>query len=175
MFTDSTTEYRIGHNPSPSTPMSTSGILINSQFPAQGSGLVTFWNYCYYTDSLSSSNNYSATFAVWRNDGMSSSLTMVTESSITVALLPQYTIASIHCQVVELEPESHFIVMEGDYVGVALPMTNPIPLVGISSDYTLWSSPHSVTDMSLLYDSLAQTIGALHLYAVIGMESFLFL
>ncbi len=174
-LTDSTTEYRIGHNPTRSTSMPTSGILINSQFPAQGSGLVTSWNYCYYTDSLSSSNNYSATFAVWRNDGMSSSLTMVTESSITVALLPQYTIASLHCQVVELEPESHFIVMEGDYVGVALPMTNPIPLVGISSDYTLWSSPHSGIDKSLLYDSLAQTIGALHLYAVIGMESFLFL
>ncbi len=36
----------------------------------------------------------------------------------------------------------------------------------------LWSSLHSGTDMSLLYDSLAQTTGALHLYAVIGMESF---
>ncbi len=73
---------------------------------------------------------------------------------------------------VELEPEDHFIVREGDYMGVALPMTNPIPLVGVSSDYTLWSSPDSGIGMSLLYDSLAQTTGALHLYAVIGMESF---
>ncbi len=171
MFTDSTTEYRIGHNPAPSTPMSTSGILINSQFPAQGSGLVTSWNYCYYTDSLSFSNNYSATFAVWRNDSMSSSVTMVTDSFLTVTLQCQNTIASIYCLVVELEPEDHFILKEGDYVGVALPMTNSIPLLGVSSDYTLWSSPDSSIDMSLLLDSLAQTTGALHLYAVIGMES----
>ena len=101
---------------------------------------------------------------------MSNSVTMVTDSSLTVTLQAQYTIASIYCVVVELEPEDHFIVREGDYVGVELPMSNPILLVGVSSDYTLWSSPHSGIDMSLLLDSLIQTTGALHVYAVIGME-----
>ncbi len=89
---------------------------------------------------------------------MSNSVTMVTDSSLTVTLQAQYTIASIYCVVVELEPEDHFIVREGDYVGVELPMSNPILLVGVSSDYTLWSSPHSGIDMSLLLDSLIQTI-----------------
>ncbi len=131
---------------------------------------MTSWNYCYYTDSLSFSDTYSAIFAVWRNDSTSSSVTMITESSIAVTLQAQYTIASIYCLVVELEPEDHFILREEDYVGVALPMSNPIPLVGNSSDYTLWSSPHSGIDMSLLLDSLIQTTGALHVYAVIGME-----
>ncbi len=101
---------------------------------------------------------------------MSSSVTVITESSIAVTLQPQYTIASIYCLVVELEPEDHFILREEDYVGVALPMSNPIPLVGNSSDYTLWSSPHSGIEMSLLLDSLIQTTGSLHVYAVIGME-----
>ncbi len=101
---------------------------------------------------------------------MSSSVTMITESFIAITLLPQYTIASIYCLVVELKPEDHFILREEDYVGVALPMSNPIPLVGNSRDYTLWSSPHSGIDMSLLLDSLIQTTGALHVYAVIGME-----
>ncbi len=95
--------------------MPTSGILINSQFPAQGSGLVTSWNYCYYTESLSTSDTYSAKFAVWRNDSKSSNLTIVVNSSVTVTLQPQFTIANICCLLVELKPENYFIVMEGDY------------------------------------------------------------
>ncbi len=148
--------------------MPTSGILINSQFPAQGSGLVTSWNYCYYTDSVSFSGTYSATFAVWRNDSMSSSVTMVTDSSLTVTLQPQYTIASIYCLVVKLKPEDHFIVREGDYVGVALPMTNAIPMVGTASDNTLLLTSFSTNLSTLSSDSLIPAASSLHLYANIG-------
>ncbi len=100
---------------------------------------------------------------------MSSSVTMVTESSIAVTLQPQNTIASIYCLVVELEPENHFIVMEGDFVGVALPMTNSIPMVGRTYDYTLLVNPPS-TNVTTSFISFTSITGGLHLYANIGKK-----
>ncbi len=57
---------------------------------------------------------------------------------------------------------------EGDYVGVALPMTNAIPMVGRASDNTLLLTSFSTNLTTLYSDSLIPAASSLHLYANIG-------
>ena len=133
--------------------------------------MVTSWNYCYYTEGLSNSIKYTATFAVWRNDSTSSNLVMVTGSSKIVVLRPRSTIATIYCEVINLDDtDEDFTIMEGDYVGVFLPRSNSIPMLGEDSDFSLLQV--NITTImeinSLQYTNLMSREWALHLFANMG-------
>ncbi len=55
-------------------------------------------------------------YADWRNNSMYSNVTMANmESSIIVIFQYQFMVASIYCQVVELEPENYIKEMEGQF------------------------------------------------------------
>ena len=135
--------------------------------------MVTSWNYCYYTEGLSNSINYTATFAVWRNDSTSSNLVMVAGSRKTVVLRPRSTIAAIYCEVINLKnTDEDFSIIEGDYVGAVLPPSNFIPILGGDSEFSLLEMTTTSTTIeinSLQYNSLMSQEWALHLHASIGM------
>ena len=135
--------------------------------------MVTSWNYCYYTEGLSNSTYYTATFAVWRNDSTSSNLVMVAGSNKTVVLRPRSTIAAIYCEIINLDnTDDYFSIMEGDYVGAVLPPSNSIPILGVDSDFSLLEVTISTMEIfSLQYNSLMSNELALHLYASIGRYS----
>ena len=133
--------------------------------------MVTSWNYCYYTEGLSDSINYTATFAVWRNDSTSSNLVMVAGSNKTVVLRPRSTIAALHCEVINLNnTDEDFSIMEGDYVGAVLPPSNSIPILGEDSELSLLGITITTTmEIDFLqYSSFRHNEWALHLYASIG-------
>ena len=131
--------------------------------------MVTSWNYCYYTEVLSDSIDYTAAFAVWRNDSTSSNLVMVAGSRKTVVLRPRSTIAAIYCEVISLDDtDEDFRIMEGDYVGAVLPPSNFIPILGVDSDFSLLETIFSMETNSLQYNSLISNEMALHLFASIG-------
>ena len=143
---------------------------MNHAFPAETNGYITAWNYCYYTDSVSTSQTYTAVFAAWRYDNQSTfaNLSVVNNSATIISLQPGYTIASVYCKVVELEPEKYFPIMRGDLLGVTLPSTNAIPLIGSISDYFILV--HSITQetAALPLNSFEELQLALHLYVDIG-------
>ena len=134
--------------------------------------MVTSWNYCYYTEELSDSINYTATFAVWRNDSTSSNLVMVAGSHKTVVLRPRSTIAAIYCEIINLDDtDEYFSIIEGDYVGAVLPPSGSLTILGEVSELSLLQM-NVTTNMeinSLQYNSFRQRDWALHLYASIGM------
>ena len=132
--------------------------------------MVTSWNYCYYTEGLSDSINYTATFAVWRNDSISSNLVMVAGSRKTVVLKPRSTIAAIYCEVINLNnTDEYFSIMEGDYIGAVLPPSNSIPILGVVSELSLLEMTISTIEINTLqYNSLMSREWALHLHASIG-------
>ena len=93
---------------------------------------------------------------------------MVHNSTTTITLQPQYTIASIYCKVVELESENYIPIMEGEYVGVALPSSNQIPLIGDTSAYDILVHSNTQEMATLAYNSFDERRLALHLYVDIG-------
>ena len=142
---------------------------MNRAFPAEANGYITAWNYCYYTDADSTSQTYIAVFAAWRYDNQSTfaNLSVVNNSATTISLQQGYTIASIYCKVVELEPENYFPIVKGDLVGVTLPLTNAIPLIGSTSDYFILHTDTQETT-TLPLNSFEEYQLALHLYVDIG-------
>ena len=143
---------------------------MNHAFPAETNGYITSWNYCYYTDTVSTSQTYTAVFAAWRYDNQSTfaNLSVVNNSATTISLQHEYTIATIYCKVVELEPEKYFPIMKGDLVGVTLPLTNAIPLIGSTSEYFILVHSISQETTTLPLNSFAEFQVALHLYVDIG-------
>ena len=135
--------------------------------------MVTSWNYCYYTEGLSNSIDYTATFAVWRNDSTSSNLVMVAGSRETVVMRLRLTIAAIYCEVINLNnTDEYFSIMEGDYVGAVLPPSNSIPILGVESEFSLLEMTISTMEInSLQYNNLVSREWALNLHASIGIVS----
>ena len=134
--------------------------------------MVTSWNYCYYTEGLSNSIKYTATFAVWRNDSTSSNLVMVAGSNKTVVLRPRSTIAAIYCEVINLNnTDEYFSIMERDYIGAVLPPSNSIPILGVDSEFSLLEMTIPTIEINTLqYNSLMSREWALHLHAsIIGI------
>ena len=132
--------------------------------------VITAWNYCYYTDFISTSQTYTAVFAAWYYDNQSTfaNLSVVTNSSTIISLQPGYTIASVYCKVIELEPEKYFPIMKGDFVGVTLRSTNTIPLIGSTSDYFILVHTNTQETATLPLNSFEELQLALHLYVDIG-------
>ena len=94
-------------------------------------------------------------------------LSLVNNSATTISLQRRYTIASIYCKVVELEPKNYFPIMKGDLVGVTLPSTNAIPLIGSTTDdFILHTNTQETTTLPL--NSFEECQLALHLYVDIG-------
>ena len=149
---------------------------MNHAFPAETNGYITSWNYCYYTDAVSTSQTYTAVFAAWRYDNQSTfpNLSVVNNSATTISLQQGYTIATIYCKVVELEPEKYFPIMKGDLVGVTLPLTNAIPLIGSISEYFVLVHTNTQETSALPLNSFAEYQVALHLYVDIGKIIFNF-
>ena len=85
-----------------------------------------------------------------------------------MTLQPEYTIASIYCKAVELESENYIPIMEGDYVGVALPSSNQIPLIGDTSAYDILVHSNTQEMATLAFSSFDELRLALHLYVNIG-------
>ena len=143
---------------------------MNLAFPAETNGYITAWKYCYYTDAVSTSLTYTAIFAAWRYDNQSTyaNLSVVNNSATTIYLQQGYTIASIYCKVVELEPENYFPIVKGDLVGVTLPSTNAIPLIGSTSDYVILVHSNTQETAALPLNSFEEHQLALHLYVDIG-------
>ena len=113
-------------------------------------------------------------FAAWRYNNQSTfaNLSVVNNSATTISLQQGYTIASISCKVVELEPENYFPIMKGDLVGVKLPLTNPIPLIGSTSDYFILVHTNTQETATLPLNSFEEYQVALHLYVDIGKIHF---
>ncbi len=158
-----------GHKYASSASITTSGIFINAAFPAQCTGLVTSWNYCYYTHQQTTSS-FTAVFGVWRNTSLSATLVMVMNSSINVVLQPPHTLASIFCKEVPLMPNSAFTVQKGDYVGVIFPLNNPILMLGLGrvSEESLLEHPLVPDSSTLSLSTFTRRRGVLHLYVDIG-------
>ena len=158
-----------GHRYASSSSITASGIFINAAFPAQCTGLVTSWNYCYYAD-MPLIQSFMAELGVWRNASLSSTLVMVKNSSLKVALQSSVTLASIVCKQISLMPRSAFTVQKGDYVGVILPLNNPIPMLGLEmvSDKSLLEHPLVPDSSSLSFSTFTRRRGVLHLYVNIG-------
>ena len=109
-------------------------------------------------------------FAAWRYDNQLAfaNLSVVNNSATTISLQQGFTIASIYCKVVELEPEKYFPIMKGDLVGVTLPSTNAIPLIGRTSDYFILVHSNTHETATLPLNSFEEHQLALHLYVDIG-------
>ena len=94
---------------------------------------------------------------------------MVNNSVTIITLQPEYTIASIYCKAVELESANYIPIIEGDYVGVALPSSNQIPLIGDTSAYDILVHSNTQEMITLAFNNFDERRLALHLYVDIGM------
>ena len=166
---------RIGTNP-PSFPLlevkGLEGAFLNTQFPAESDGVVSSWHYCYYpamaNDSLLT---YSASVAVWRYEDIAQQYRLLNETTAVIELQPETNVLTdIYCTQQTLDPASPIRVVRGDVVGVVL-ATNPIPMLGRSSQHTLMRNSESrLPPGNLSSNSLTSQQMALHLYADIMME-----
>ena len=165
---------RAGNNPPPSTALTTSvsGTYLNTMNPAQCSDHITKWHYCYYqTSSLRASTTYSMTVAVWRFDSQTNMYNVVQGSTRTMTLQPIQTLAKIFCIEETLSESDYVQVMQGDVIGVVLPSSNPIPVVGTNagSNYALQRHSQNSNAINLLNSEFSmQSQAVLHLYASIG-------
>ena len=164
---------RVGNNPTPSSYSGGEGTYLNINFPAECDGVVTAWHYCYYPGSASANQRtYTASVALWHYDNSSNQYYVVDGSVTLIELQPVDTLARIFCTQVLLAPANYTEIRREDIVGVLLPSSNPIPLIGRDEDNTLLrnnigrSSPSNVSSDQLLEQSLA-----IHLYADIMRKS----
>ena len=162
----------MGHNPTKSGIfINTAGFtFLNREFPAECDGEITAWNYCYYRDSsyLNNGETYTATVAVWRFNNVTGRYDVVegSVSLLTEVYRPRRFKMDFYCRLELLTPDNYVEVMQGDIIGVSLPTTNSIPMLGHSNpdDYALDRFTAS-TPTSVAPSGLTQRFQSLHLYA----------
>ena len=139
------------------------------QFPAENNGSVTIWHFCYYPAAINNSMQaHSAMVAVWRYDSNTEQYDIVNGSIGTLELQPNDgLLTSIYCTQQSVD---NFLIRQGDFVGVVMPSTYPIPLFGSNTDYMLNSNTQQLSPMSMPASGLTSQQLALHLYADITMQ-----
>ena len=172
---ETTISSRIGTNPPPSFILEADGLqgtFLNTQFPAENDGVVSSWHYCYYpamaNDSL---QTYSVSVAVWRYEDAAQQYRVLSETTTVIVLQHESNVLTdIYCSQQMLDPASPVWVVKGDIVGVVF-STNPIPMIGGSSQHTLArSTATQLPPGDVPLNSLTSQSVALHLYADITMQ-----
>jgi hypothetical protein len=169
LFTATEISPRIGNNPPSSSPHSHGGVqttYLNTEFPAERDGVVAAWHYCYYPAAMST-GRHSATVAVWRYDEVLEQYQQLGGSiSILELQAGGELLANIYCTQPLLDAGNCVQIRRGDVVGLVLPSTTPIPMVGKSSEYFIMASSNDQPPLVNLSASnlVSQTL-ALHLYA----------
>lgn len=167
---------RMGHNPTRSQAFAGVGTFLNTEYPAECEGVLTAWNYCYYSAGLTNVT-YTATVAVWQLNELTDEYTVV-EGSETVLTL-QYEARSLstrtYCRVVSLAADRHVTIREGYVVGVVLPPTNAILMMGDNNvnGYMIWRDDTGVSapsPASISLGSLSSVQRSMHLYVDIVGE-----
>ena len=164
--TDSGMTFIAGSNPPPSAVENIRGIYLNMEFPAKRDGLLTAWQYCYYTftDPNMLRMTYTASVALWRPGNSSDQYDLVTGSITRMRLNPVATLATIYCTEMQLDSTHHTEIRQGDVVGVILPPQNPIPLIGRENVHNISRNPNQQVLSNLMLSDLRQEKIALHLY-----------
>ena len=169
------TSCRVGHNPTQSGHFIRAQTYLNRQFPAECDGWITAWNYCYYRSGVFEGNTYTATVAVWRFNNDTSQYTVV-EDSVTELMLQidSRPNTDIYCRQEMLDPEYHIRIRQGDIIGVLLPTTNAIPMIGNNNmdGYEIWVNETAALapdPSNISLSSLSAELRSVHLYADISV------
>ena len=163
----------MGNNPRRSSRVANSSIagmtFLNRQFPAERDGEISTWNYCYYGDIPE--DTYTATVAVWRYNNVTEQYTVVNGSIsiLEVVHVARPYLSAIYCEQESLAADGYVTVKVGDIIGVSLPPSNPIPLVGntCESSCEIWQTSGPVPS-SISTNDIASLSKSLHLYADIA-------
>ena len=101
---------------------SAKGLFLDLQNPAQCSGIVTAWNYCFYRIE-STSDNYIVDFVVYRRMGSSDDYQLVQSSYRTVDMTGNQLAAldgHFNCFTIQLPESEMFEIQEDDVLGACL-------------------------------------------------------
>ena len=178
LFTGPDVSCRVGHNPTKSGLFRTIAgfTFLNREFPAECDGEITAWNYCYYRDNnyFDDGETYTATVAVWRFNNVTGRYDVVegSTSMLTEVYRPRRFETDFYCRLASLTPDNYVEVMQGDIIGVSLPTTNSIPMLGHTNpdNYALGRFTAS-TPSSFTAGGLTPQFQSLHLYADIFTPS----
>ncbi len=135
----------MGNNPSATAPSgSASGTYLDTTNAAMCSDHITSWHYCYYPSAAPAGQTYTMTVAAWRLEA--GTYLLIQGTNRTISLDPIDTKAKIFCVEETLVPGDYVSVSQGDFIGVVLPSTNPIPVVSTDagSSSSLMKHPQSV-------------------------------
>lgn len=175
--TDDAFSCRAGNNPAATTPhtITSGGTYLNTGSPATCTNSITKWSYCYYTGAATPGQIYTMIAAVWRLDSDSNTYQVIEGSNRTITLNPVATKAKVFCKEESLESTGYVSVMrDDDIIGVVLPSSNPIPVIGSNagSGSSLMRHSQSLTAMDLPSSEFAGLTGTtLHLYSNLGKTS----
>ena len=102
---------------------SAKGLFLDLQNPAQCSGIVTAWNYCFYRIESASDLNYIVDFVVYRRRQGSSDYDLVQSSYRTVDMTGNQLAAlnsHFNCLTITLPESEMFEIQEDDVLGACL-------------------------------------------------------
>ena len=102
---------------------SAKGLFLDLQNPAQCSGIVTAWNYCFYRIESTSDLNYIVDFVVYRRMGSSDDYQLVQSSYRTVDMTGNQLAAldgHFNCFTIQLPESEMFEIQEDDVLGACL-------------------------------------------------------
>ena len=111
------------------------------------------------------------TVAVWSLDVATDTYVVNPNSIKTITLQPVQTLAKIFCIEESLDERDFILVSQNDVIGVVLPSSNPIPILGSNADPSIQLRRHiSSTSPADVISSELTTLSSsvLHLYATIG-------
>ena len=99
------------------------GLFLDLQNPAQCSGIVTAWNYCFYRVDSASDLNYIVDFVVYRRRPDSSNYNLVESSKRTFGMTGNQLAAldgHFNCYTIQLPESAMFEIQEDDVLGACL-------------------------------------------------------
>ena len=101
---------------------SAKGLFLDLQNPAQCSGIVTAWHYCFYRLESSSDINYIVDFVVYRRRQGSNDYDIVESSYRTVDMSGNQLRAlnNFNCRTVQLPASDMFEIQEDDVLGACI-------------------------------------------------------
>ncbi len=111
------------------------------------------------------------TVAVWSLDVATDTYIVNSNSIKTITLQPVQTLAKIFCTVESLDERDFILVSQNDVIGVVLPSSNPIPILGSNADPSIQLGRHiSSTSPADVISSELTTLSSsvLHVYATVG-------
>jgi hypothetical protein len=158
-----------GSNPPASETLAgdISGTYLDTANTAACNGNITSWHYCYYPPAAR--QTLTMTVAAWRLEGGTYRLIKGTSRNITLSFIA--TLAIIFCMEETVDPVDYVLITEGDVIGVVLPNTNPLPVVGsnTSSASSMKKHLHNAATADLLVSEFTEIPDtALHVYANLG-------